>query len=493
MERGQINKLTKEDITVVDTKIAKKSIFGTSLGNAMEWFDFGIYSYLAVTIGKVFFPEIDPSAQLIYAFATFAVAFIARPIGGLVFGMLGDRLGRKKVLAITLIMMAVATLSIGLIPGYATIGAAAPVLLLAARLVQGFSTGGEYAGAMTFIAESTPDKKRSFMSSFLEVGTLVGFIAGSGLVTLLTFLLGSETMLAWGWRIPFFIAAPLGMIGLYFRSHLEETPAFKEMKETTKERKDQASLKKIFTEHWRSLLICIGVVFFYNTINYMILTYMPSYLSEQIGFGEMKGLVLILFVMIAMIPCVLLMGRWADRIGRNRLIITGLVGTIVLSIPAFYLMDTGSSVAAFIGLLVLSCLFTAFQGTLPAALPSLFFTEVRYGSLALTYNVSTSIFGGTTPLVVAWLVKATGINMLPAYFLIGVCVIGLFVVTLFVKETGGRSLRGSKPTVEHESEAAELDSQSAFWWKEEVAKRQERAGITPGLLGSQQKNVSKIQ
>ncbi|MGG1572073.1 MFS transporter [Fictibacillus sp. NRS-1165] len=493
MERGQNEQLTKEDITIVDTKIAKKSILGTSLGNAMEWFDFGIYSYLAVTIGKVFFPEIDPSAQLIYAFATFAVAFIARPIGGMFFGMMGDRIGRKKVLAITLIMMAVATLSIGLIPGYATIGAAAPVLLLLARMVQGFSTGGEYAGAMTFIAESTPDKKRTFMSSFLEVGTLVGFIAGSGLVTLLTFLLGSETMLAWGWRIPFFIAAPLGLIGLYFRSHLEETPAFQEMKETKK----QKSVKNIFTEHWRSLLICIGVVFFYNTINYMILTYMPSYLSEQLGFGETKGLVLILFVMIAMIPFVLLMGYWGDRIGRNRLIITALIGIIVLSIPAFFMMGTGSSISAFLGLLVLSCLFTAFQGTLPAALPSLFFTEVRYGSLAITYNVSTSIFGGTTPLVVAWLVKATGFNMLPAYYLIGVCVIGLVIVALFVKETAGRSLRGSNPAVEHEREVDErlANSAEAFWWKEELRKKQEKAiaKLDPSILGSQQKNVSNIQ
>ncbi|WP_082683459.1 glycine betaine/L-proline transporter ProP [Fictibacillus sp. FJAT-27399] len=491
VERGQIEKLTKEDITVVDNKIAKKSIFGTSLGNAMEWFDFGIYSYLAVTIGKVFFPEIDPSAQLIYAFATFAVAFIARPIGGIVFGMMGDRLGRKKVLAITLIMMAIATLSIGLIPGYATIGAAAPVLLLVARMIQGFSTGGEYAGAMTFIAESTPDKKRGFMSSGLEVGTLVGFIAGSGLVTLLTFLLGSETMLEWGWRIPFLIAAPLGLIGFYFRSHLEETPAFQAMKESAKERKQQTSLKHIFTEHWRSLLICIGVVFFYNTINYMILTYMPSYLSEQLGFGETKGLVLILFVMIAMIPFVLAMGYWGDRIGRNRLIKGALIGTIVLSIPAFLMMGTGSSILAFLGLLTLSCLFTAFQGTLPAALPSFFFTEVRYGSLAITYNVSTSIFGGTTPLIVAWLVKATNNSMLPAYYLITVCVIGIFVVALFVKETAGRSLRGSYPAVEDPGEIKEIlmNSEEALWWKEEVRERNERAALKEkiSILGSQQK------
>src|SRR5690606_5950987 len=210
---------------------ARKAVLATSIGNAVEWFDFGIYSYLAVTIGKVFFPEMSSGVQLIYSFATFAVAFIARPLGGIFFGMLGDRWGRKRVLAITLILMAVSTLSIGLIPSYETIGSTATILLLIARLAQGFSTGGEYAGAMTFIAESTPDKKRGMMSSGLEVGTLVGYIAGASFVTLLTLTLGSDTMTQWGWRIPFLVAGPLGLIGYYLRERLEETPAFEAMEE----------------------------------------------------------------------------------------------------------------------------------------------------------------------------------------------------------------------------------------------------------------------
>ncbi|WHY73688.1 MFS transporter [Fictibacillus enclensis] len=470
MGKGVKRNFKKGDITVVDKKIAKQSILGTSLGNAMEWFDFGIYSYLAVTIGKVFFPEVDPSAQVIYAFATFAVAFIARPIGGIVFGMLGDRLGRKKVLAITLIMMAIATLALGLIPGYSSIGIAAPILLLVARLVQGFSTGGEYAGAMTFIAESTPDKKRSVMSSVLEVGTLVGYIAGSGLVTLLTFILGSDTMLEWGWRVPFFVAAPLGLIGLYFRSHLEETPAFKAMEEEKEESKSKSSLKEIFVNHWKSLLICVGVVLFYNTIVYMVLTYMPSYLSEQLGYGETKGLLLILIVMVIMIPFVIGMGYLGDRIGRNKILISALILTIILSIPAFMLAGNSNGINAFWGVLILGCLLTAFQGTLPATLPSLFFTNVRYGSLALTYNVSTSIFGGTTPLIVAWLVKKTNNNMVPAYYLMAVCIIGIIVVAFFVKETAGRSLRGSLPVVEEPAEVEEVlkNPEEALWWEEEI-------------------------
>lgn len=474
--------LKKEDIVIVDTSIAKKSMIGTSVGNAMEWFDFGIYSFLAVTMGKVFFPEISPSFQLIYAFATFAVAFIARPIGGMFFGMLGDRIGRKKVLAVTMILMAAATLSIGLIPGFASIGIAAQLLLLLARLIQGFSTGGEYAGAMTYIAEATPDKKRSFMASGLEVGTLVGFIAGAGLVTLLNYLLGTDTMANWGWRIPFFVAAPLGLIGFYFRNNLEETPAFEAMNQAIEEG-NQASFKEILTEHWKPLLICIGITIFYNTISYTVLTYMPSYLSQVLGYGETKGLFLILLVMIIMMPLVMIMGYWSDRIGRNTIIKGALISFIVLSIPAFLLARTGNSYAAFFGLLILGCLYTAFQGSLPATLPSLFFTKVRYGSLAITYNVSTSLFGGTTPLIVAWLVSVTKNKLLPAYYLMAACLFGLIIVAIFVKETAGKSLRGSAPVVEDPSEVAEVLKQpeKALWWHEELSATNQQEMSKRGL------------
>jgi MFS transporter, MHS family, proline/betaine transporter len=481
MEQGQKDtlgsshkKLRKEDITIVDTKLAKQAVIATSLGNAMEWFDFGLYSYLAVTIGKVFFPEIDPSFQLIYSFATFAVAFIARPVGGLIFGMLGDRIGRKKILSITLIMMAISTLSIGLIPSYASIGVAAPILLLIARLFQGFSTGGEYAGAMTFIAESTPDKKRGFMASGLEVGTLVGFSVGAGLVTLLTFLLGSEKMVEWGWRIPFLIAAPLGFIGLYFRSHLEETPAFQAMMKATEEEKHRASLKEIVIHHWKPLLICIGIVLFYNTMDYMVLSYMPAYLTQQLGYGETKGLVLTLIVMLIMMPIILAMGYLSDRIGRNRIIKGALIGVIVLSVPAFIMISNENNYyMVFFGLLLLGTLLAALQGTLPATLPSLFFTKVRYGSLAITYNISTSLFGGTTPLIVSWLISITKNNMIPAYYLMAVCLFGLVIVAFFVKETAGKSLRGSTPAVEDPSEIEEVlkNPDKAFWWEEEVKKK----------------------
>ncbi|MFD1707889.1 MFS transporter [Siminovitchia sediminis] len=471
-------KFSKDDVTVVDTDVAKKTVVATALGNAMEWFDFGIYSYLVVIIGSVFYSGISESAQLVFSFGTFAVAFLVRPIGGMFFGMLGDRLGRKRILAVTLIMMAVATFSIGLIPSYESIGITAPILLLCARLVQGFSTGGEYAGAMTFIAESTPDKKRGFMASGLEVGTLAGYIAGAGLVTALTYALGTETMYDWGWRVPFLIAGPIGIIGLYLRNHLEESPAFAAMEEKSDEmgRKPHVSMKELFLFHRKSLLLCLVLVFFYNVIDYTVLTYMPSHLTAVLGYGETKGLLLILIVMFIMIPIVLAMGYFADRVGNKQIIQGSLIGVIFLSIPSFLLIGSGNNWLVFFGLMILGALLASIKGTMTSLLPALFFTEVRYGGLAIAYNISASIFGGTAPLLISWLISMTANHLIPAYYLIFASVIGIVVVTLFLKNTSGKPLRGSPPAVAEKHEIKEVieETDRELWWSEEKHKIEEK-------------------
>lgn len=471
---GKSQTLKREDINIVDTSKVKQSIFGTAVGNAVEWFDFGMYAFLAVTIGRVFFPEANPTLQLILAFSTFTISFIARPVGGFIFGLMGDRIGRKRVLSITLTMMALATFSIGLIPSYETIGITAPILLLLARLFQGFSTGGEYAGAMTYVAESSPDNKRTFFASFLEVGSFVGYIFGAGLVTLLSFLLGSESMTDWGWRIPFLVAGPLGFVALYIRNKLEESPAFKAMAESEEEAKHRASFKEIITEHWKESLIAIGIVLFYNTTNYMVLTYMPSYFTESLGFSETKGLLFVLILMVINIPLIVGIGYLANRIGSsNRIIKLALVGIIILAIPAFMMMNSGNDVLVFLGLFVLGLTLACFQGTLPALLPSLFYTKVRYGALAISYNVAVSLFGGTTALIVTSLVAATGNNLMPAFYLMVASIIGIFIMSFFVKETTGKSLRGEMPAVETESEVDEVlkNPEEALWWKEDIDKQ----------------------
>ncbi|WP_401736915.1 glycine betaine/L-proline transporter ProP [Stenotrophomonas pavanii] len=448
--------LKVDEITVVDKPMLKRAVGAAALGNAMEWFDFGVYGYLAVTIGQVFFPSSNPTAQVIAAFATFTVAFLVRPLGGLVFGPLGDRYGRQKVLAFTMILMALGTFSIGLIPAYERIGIWAPVLLLLARVVQGFSTGGEYGGAATFIAEYSTDRNRGLMGSWLEFGTLGGYIAGAGTVTTLHMLLSSEQMLDWGWRIPFLVAGPLGLLGLYMRMKLEETPAFRAFAEEAEKREhERPGLGALFQVHGRQLLVCMGLVLVFNVTDYMLLTYMPSYLSVTMGYAESKGLLLIIIVMLVMMPLNIVGGLFSDRLGRRPMIIGACIALLVLAIPCLLLVGSGSDGLIFLGLMLLGLALVCFTSSMPSTLPALFYTPVRYSALSIAFNVSVSLFGGTTPLVTAWLVERTGDPLVPAYYLMGAAVIGL-VTMLFVKETAGLPLRGSPPAVGSEREAAAL-------------------------------------
>ncbi|MFE2355330.1 glycine betaine/L-proline transporter ProP [Streptomyces parvulus] len=433
--------------TVTDPALVRRAVKAAALGNAMEWFDFGVYSYIAVTLGKVFFPSGNPTAQLLSTFGAFAAAFLVRPLGGLVFGPLGDRVGRQKVLALTMIMMAAGTFAIGLIPSYATIGVWAPVLLLVARLVQGFSTGGEYAGASTFIAEYAPDKRRGFLGSWLEFGTLAGYIGGAGLVTLMTALLSDGDLTSWGWRIPFLIAGPMGIVGLYLRMRLEETPAFAAEMAKAEKARPKVPLREMVTGQWRALLLCVGLVLVFNVTDYMLLSYMPSYLTSELEYDETHGLLVVLAVMALMMVVQPFAGALTDRVGRRPVIAAGCAGFLLLSVPALLLIREGSLIAVGLGMATLGLLLVCFTASMPAALPALFPTRVRYGSLSIGFNVSVSLFGGTTPLVVTALIGATGDMMMPAYYMMAAAVVG-GVAVWFITESAGKPLPGSAPAAD---------------------------------------------
>ena len=422
----------------------------------MEWFDFGVYSYIAVTIGQVFFPAGSPVAQLLATFATFAVAFVMRPLGGFVFGPLGDRFGRQRILAITMLTMAAGTFGIGVIPSYETIGVWAPVLLLLARLVQGFSTGGEYGGATTFVSEFSPDRRRGFMASWLEFGTLGGYALGAGVVTVLTAALPPADLLAWGWRIPFLAAAPLGLIGLYLRFRLEDTPAYRKHSEG-EEPQRAASLRtvgEIFREHLPAVLKCIGLVLTFNVTNYTLTAYMPTYLSAVLGFAHTTSLLLVLVSMVLIMGLVVVLGRFSDRIGRLPIAGVGSAGLVVLSLPAFLLISLGSVPAVLGGLLVIGLMLVCFSSTMPSTLPALFPTGVRYAGVSISYNIAVAVFGGTTPFIAEALVAATGVKSIPAVLLIVAGLVGLIAV-YSVRESAGRRLPGSPPTAGDRQEARE--------------------------------------
>lgn len=460
--------LTSEDVSVADQPQVRRAVTAAALGNTMEWFDFGVYAYLAGTMGKVFFPSSSPGAQVVSTFATFAAAFLVRPLGGLVFGPLGDRIGRQKVLAATMIMMAASTFAVGFLPTYASVGFVAPLLLLVCRLVQGFSTGGEYAGATTYIAEYAPDKRRGFLGSWLDFGTFVGYAMGSGLVTILTLVMGSDGLEDWGWRIPFFIAGPLGLIGLYMRLKLEETPAFKkEAAYAAAEGEAGAEvpaagrghLKEIFTRHWHAVLICMGLVLLYNVTNYMVTSYLPTYMTVTLGENDTTAQLLVLGTMLLVVLTITTVGHTSDRWGRRPVFLAGSVALVALAIPAFLLIREGGILLPAVGCAILGLLLVCFAGTAASTLPALFPTRLRYAALSIAFNISVSLFGGTTPLFTSALVEATGNDMVPAYYLMVAGVIG-FVSTLSLHETAGKPLRGSGPMVETPDEADALVARS---------------------------------
>ncbi|MFF4490713.1 MFS transporter [Streptomyces sp. NPDC001544] len=449
----------KEDVQVVEPPLLRRAVGASALGNCMEWFDFGVYSYLAATIGKVFFPGASPGAQVISSFATFAAAFVVRPLGGLVFGPLGDRLGRQKVLATTMIMMAIGTFAIGLIPSYATIGIAAPVLLLLARMVQGFSTGGEYGGATTFVAEYSPDRRRGFLTSWLDFGTFVGYALGSALVTVLNLMLTDAEMLSWGWRIPFLIAGPLGAIGLYMRLKLEESPAFQQQLDEHEKSLAQESaggeLKAIVKNHWRPLLICMGLVLLYNVTNYMVTGFLPTYQTETLHRSSGSADVLVLVGMVWIVLLITFLGRLSDRVGRRPLYGFAAAAMVVLAVPSFMLIKMQGTWGPILGVLVLSTLLGCFAAPSAATLPALFPTAVRYAAMGIGFNFAVAAFGGTTPLVTEALINLTGNDMMPAFYLMLAGAIGL-VTVWFLPESAQVPLRGSQPMVGSKEERREL-------------------------------------
>lgn len=415
----------------------RKVITGASIGNAVEWFDFAIYGFLATFIAAQFFPAGNETAALLNTFAIFAAAFFMRPLGGFFFGPLGDRIGRQRVLAIVILLMSAATLGIGLLPTYEAIGLAAPLLLLVLRCLQGFSAGGEYGGGAVYLAEFASDRNRGVTVTFMAWSGVVGFLAGSITVTLLQALLPAAAMESYGWRIPFLIAGPLGLVGLYIRLRLGDTPQFAELDKADKT--SDSPLREAISTSRRQILQVMGLFIVFNIGYYIVFTFLPTYFIKTLEFSKTASFVSITLACVVALVLILPLAMLSDRIGRRPLLIAGAVSFAVLAYPLFLLLNSGSLVAAIVAHCALAAIESIYISTAVSAGVELFATRVRFSGFSVGYNLCVAVFGGTTPYVVTWLTATTGNPIAPAFYLIIAAVISLATV-LTLRESAGRTL-----------------------------------------------------
>lgn len=420
-----------------DIQVLKKVITAAAVGNFIEWYDFAVYGYLATMLAVNFFPSDNPTTALLETFAVFAVAFALRPIGGVYFGRLGDRIGRKKALSLTILLISGSTGLIGLLPTAATIGLWAPVLLVLARCVQGFSAGGEYAGACAYVIEHAPREKKASYASFVPVSTFLSFAFAAGFTFGLAQFLGSTAMSEWGWRVPFLLAIPLGLFGFYLRFKLEETPLFQSIEEG--EDTAASPLRDTFRDHWRTIITLAGFISATALSFYIFTTYMSTYLQVVGGLTQPAALLSsCVCLVLAGLLCPF-MGRLSDRIGRRRTTIGACLVLIIAVFPAFMLGSTGNVAFSILGQFLLG-IGAVMTGVVTAVLMSeLFPTKVRYTASASTYNLAYTIFGGTAPFIATWLIAETGNKLSPAYYLVAVCIMALIASTR-LPETSKRSL-----------------------------------------------------
>ena len=415
----------------------RRAVAGASIGNAVEWFDFAIYGFLATFIAGQFFPAGDETAALLNTFAIFAAAFFMRPLGGFVFGPLGDRIGRQRVLALVILLMSAATLGIGLLPIYGAIGVLAPLLLLVLRCLQGFSAGGEYGGGAVYLAEFATDERRGVTVTFMVWSGVLGFLLGSITVTLLQAVLSTAAMESYGWRIPFLIAGPLGLVGLYIRLRLSDTPQFAELSKS--HQTAESPLREAVSTAWRSILQVIGLMIVFNIGYYVVFAFLPSYFIKTLQFSATDAFLSITLACLVALVLILPLAMLSDRIGRRPLLIGGAVAFAVLGYPLFLLLNTGSLAAAIAAHCVLAAIESVYVSTAVSAAVELFATRVRFSGFSIGYNVCVAVFGGTTPYIVTWLTATTGDAIAPAYYLVIAAMVS-FGVVLTLRESAGRSL-----------------------------------------------------
>ena len=390
----------------------RRALVAAGIGNAVEWYDFALYGAFATVLAKTYFPSADRGVNLLAAFAVFSTAFVFRPVGALLFGRRGDRRGRRQVLILMIVLMSLATAGVGLLPGYATIGLLAPALLILLRVAQGLSAGGEASAASAFVAEYAPAHRRGWYGGWIWATLALGLAAATGAATLLAWRLPRGTLEGWAWRLAFLAALPVGLIGLYLRLRLDETPRFRAVQRAraVAEWPLREALRAYPGRMLAGLALVAAASLSFNTFFISL----PNQLVAQRGVPLSRALAGALLGLVAMVAVAPALGRLSDQVGRKPLLAAGTLGLLGLTLPIYLLVRRGGPVGLPLGYLALGALLGCF--VLPAFLSELFPTRVRSSGLAITYGLGSALFGGTAPFVHTLLVQRTGDPLLPAYY-----------------------------------------------------------------------------
>jgi MFS transporter, MHS family, proline/betaine transporter len=409
-----------------------RAILAASIGNLLEWYDFSVYALFAVYIGANFFPAGSSAAGLVKAFLVFGLGFVIRPLGSLVIGVYGDRVGRKAALTATILLMALGTLVIAVAPSYAAIGVGAPLILLVGRLLQGFSAGGEIGSAAAFLVEHAPPAKKGLFTAWLQGSMGMSNILGALVAFGITAWLTADEVTRWGWRIPFLIGLSIVPLGLYLRSTLEETPAFQAELAAAPDAKPALPLIAIFREHWRPLLRGFAIAILWAVAVYVLLIFMPVFVQKAFGFTAAQSFGASLVENLLFVSGCFLFGAVADRIGPDRVLSLG-AGALLLGVPPLFLWLNAARtepvllwVLAAFGLLV-----SSYTSVAPMVLSALFPTRLRATGISITYNAAFTIFGGFAPAILTWFTgTAAGTVFAPAWYLAAAALPALIAIAL---------------------------------------------------------------
>lgn len=415
------------------------------IGNALEWYDFIVFGFFTVIISRLFFPTESQYASLLLTTATFGVGFFMRPVGGVFLGIYADRRGRKAALLAVIATMTVAIALIAFAPTYAAIGVGAPLIIVLARLLQGFSAGGEFASATAFLIESAPAGRRGFYGSWQMVGQGLAVLAGAILGTALTRTLSPEALDGWGWRIPFLFGLIIGPVGLYIRRNLAETEAFLQSGQSAAVGGGE---RRALAAHAKEILVCMGMVVSGTISFYVILIYIPTFARTQLHLPLDQAFLAQSIGLACEVVLIPICGVLSDRIGRKPVMITALGLSLIVTYPLFAWVSSNPSFSNLLAMQVILCgLFGIFNGPVSTALGEQFPTRVRSTALAIGYNIAVMLFGGFAQFFVTWLIHASGTPIAPAFYLIFGAAVGL-LATVFLAERAGEAQLGVSDIVE---------------------------------------------